>query len=346
MQSKVERMSPIGKHLLKIRFDDDGKPLKRTLWGTSDEYIRPKQLRSERGFSLRKLKDEYICKPRIIPVKQNKKLKTAKVVFNTNFNQGKGSKNKEDPNKKTISVMNSDGTFSRVFGHRFSDENLDTYIQDYLRRKKYDDETENYTSLFHTTLSSIKSMKNWPQEFTHNIDREERYLKNYEKIRKIWHSKAVNLSKMLHKEKPEETLMRSSDTFSEYQVLKSGSLMKKSDYNKKLSQRDFNVCTKPNELEIFKDHKLVHPCLRHIRRSTDNIKAIKFLEKIESFKDLIVKGNNKFEAEIEFVKSIPESNRFIIKKYQQNGNENEENEEIDDPPQNNEAEYEETQDDF
>lgn len=137
-------------------------------------------------------------------------------------------------------------------------------------------------------------------------------MKNYEKTRKIWHQKAVKLSNTLNKKSPEDTLMRSSDTFSEINVLKSGSLMKKGLYAKKLGQRDFDVCTKPHALDTFKDHNIRHPCMRHLRRSAEDIKSIKFLQKIESLKDIMVKGSNKFQSEIEYVRSVPESERYMI----------------------------------
>jgi len=39
-QSKIEKMSPIGKFLRHIRYDSNGKPIKRTICGTSDEFTR------------------------------------------------------------------------------------------------------------------------------------------------------------------------------------------------------------------------------------------------------------------------------------------------------------------
>ena len=70
VQSKTERDSPIGKYLRKIRYDSTGKPIKRTIVGTSDEFGRSKNQREERGFSLRRLRDEFLVKPRIVVQKK------------------------------------------------------------------------------------------------------------------------------------------------------------------------------------------------------------------------------------------------------------------------------------
>ena len=69
-QSKTERDSPIGKFLKKIRYDSTGNPIKRTIVGSSDEFGRSKKRREERGFSLKRLRDEFLVKQRpVIPKK-------------------------------------------------------------------------------------------------------------------------------------------------------------------------------------------------------------------------------------------------------------------------------------
>jgi len=80
-------------------------------------------------------------------------------------------------NSKTIEVINTNGGLTRVYAKRFTDQNLQEFIQDYIRRKSDDDEYDQYTSLFCTTISTIKSNKDCPKEFLHKIDKEERYLK-------------------------------------------------------------------------------------------------------------------------------------------------------------------------
>ena len=120
---------------MRIRYNEKGNPLQRTICGTSEEYNRPKELREQRGFSLRRLKDEFLCKPRAPKAKISKKFRNAKVMFNTGINTGRGKGNNEDPNSKTITVKNSEGSFTRVHAQRFTDENLKNYIQDYIQRK-------------------------------------------------------------------------------------------------------------------------------------------------------------------------------------------------------------------
>lgn len=128
-------------------------------------------------------------------------------------------------------------------------------------------------------MSSIKSAKDCPMEFIHNVDKDERFLKHYDKTRKIWHKQAVKLARQTEMKSPEDTVMRSSDTFSELKILKTGKLFNNANtlHPRRMSQHEFDVCTRPRELEIFEDHNLKHPCLRHIRRSPQEVKSMKVI---------------------------------------------------------------------
>lgn len=158
-RTRLDNNSPFNKHLWQIRYDQKGSLLKRSVCGSSDEHGRAKNFRSERGFSLRRLNDKFLCKPKVAPKKSGGLIKNAKVIFNTGINTGKNSGADNDPNSKTISVRNGDGSFTRVHAHRFTDENLNSFIQDYINRKTHDEDSDNYTSMFYSSMSSIKTAK-------------------------------------------------------------------------------------------------------------------------------------------------------------------------------------------
>ena len=121
--------------LNKIRYDSSGKPIKRTIVGTTDEFGRTKVTREERGFSLRKIKDKFIVKPRkLSSQKKKRKYLNAKVSFNNGFGL-KNEEDKKDENIKPITIQTGANTVTKVLGHRFTDENLNEFIKDYMRRK-------------------------------------------------------------------------------------------------------------------------------------------------------------------------------------------------------------------
>lgn len=318
--------------------------------GTLEEFDRSKLRKSQRGFTLRRLRDEFLCKPVKAPPPKTKKFINAKVTFNSGFGMKKDDGKKEDENGKTLTIPTGNNKFAKVWGQKFTDDNLKDFIQDYIRRKKEnEDDTEQYTSLFCTTLSSIRSVKELPLEFIHNTDKEQRYLNNYEKARKDWKQRAVSLTHRLKRKSPDQSLMGASDAFAEMQVAKTGALTSNSSYYQSMNNwygelrnnkkdvekrsnfiqcnsgvfpiyvhetchfRDMNIIKKPKELEMFKDNNLKNPCLKHLLKSQGDLKPLKVIERINSMGDLIVKGSNKFETEIDFIRRIPEDNRFIIK---------------------------------
>mmetsp|Transcript_22759 Transcript_22759/g.26148 ORF Transcript_22759/g.26148 Transcript_22759/m.26148 type:complete len:112 (+) Transcript_22759:460-795(+) len=79
--------------------------------------------------------------------------------------------------------------------------------------KESSDGADQYSSLFLSSLSSIKSVKDIPLEYTHALDKEERFLKNYEKQQHKWRQTTINLTKKTHSKSPEESLLRRSDCF-------------------------------------------------------------------------------------------------------------------------------------
>ena len=79
--------------------------------------------------------------------------------------------------------------------------------------------------------------------------------------------------------------------------------------------RDTHIVKRPKDLEIFEDHNAKIRCLRHLKNSKTQAKA---MERINSMGSLIVKGNNKFQEEINYIRSIPEDKRFIVKNMESN----------------------------
>lgn len=264
--------------------------------GTLEEFDRSKVRKSERGFSLRRLRDEFICKPVKQPEPKVKKFINAKVTFNSGFGLKKDDGNKEDENGKTLTVLTGNNKLAKVWAQKFTDDNLKEFIHDYIRRKnENEDNTEQYPSLFCTTLSSIRSTKELPLEAIHYADKEERYLKNYEKARKDWKQRAVSMTHKLKRKSPEQSIIRTSDVFAEMQVVKTGTLTGDNSYYQNMNNwygelrndkkdkekrsnfiqrnsglfpiyvhetchfRDINIIKKPKELEMFTDHNLKNP---------------------------------------------------------------------------------------
>ena len=61
---------------------------------------------------------------------------------------------------------------------------------------------------------------------------------------------------------------------------------------------------------MFEDHNDKIRCLKHLKNSNGRVKA---MERIKSVENLMIKGVNKFEKEINYVRSIPENKRYIIR---------------------------------
>jgi len=284
----------------------------------------------------------------------------SKVTFNTGFNSKVEDTQKVDDTFKYITVRGTDNKLTKVHAERFTDEKLDSYIQRYIQTKKDEEETtEQATSLFHTTLSSIKSARNFPREFLHNTNKDQRYLNNYEKQRERWKKNAKSLTRKVNKNSFQDSLMRRSDAFAEMQVAKSGKLVKESTYYNNMNDwygdlrqgkdqyerrsnyiehavgtfpiyvhetchfRDINIIKRPKDLDIFENQNTENPCLKHLKRSHRSMKSQKVIDRINSVGNLYIKGTNKFVSEIDYIRSIPEDNRYMVK------NENEEAAEVD-----------------
>lgn len=77
--------------------------------------------------------------------------------------------------------------------------------------------------------------------------------------------------------------------------------------------RDTNIIKKPKDLELFDNRNLKNPCMKHLRRSTGDLKPLKVQQRINALDELMIKGSNKFDTEIDYIRSIPETERYIIK---------------------------------
>ena len=157
-------------------------------------------------------------------MKKQDKLKStkfvrSKVTFDSGFGKKKSQKSLVDEKFKSITVRTTDNKIKNIWAKKFTDQELEGYIKEIKnRRNDEEDNSDLYSSIFHTTLSSIKSMKSIPMEFIHLADKDERYLKNYQKQRRIWKKRVVSISKQLKSKNPNESLMRSSDAFAEEQL--------------------------------------------------------------------------------------------------------------------------------
>mmetsp|Transcript_7396 Transcript_7396/g.6555 ORF Transcript_7396/g.6555 Transcript_7396/m.6555 type:complete len:207 (+) Transcript_7396:625-1245(+) len=188
-------------------------------------------------------------------------------------------------------------------------------------------------------------MKNMPVEIVQAVDRDERYLKNYEKQTKIWKREVARSHKKMLR-RPKDTLMRRSDAFAEEQVGKSGVLLKENTHYKSINDwysslrndeksnekhtnfiqrasgkfpiyvhetcqyKDFNIVKRPMDLEMFEDNNTENSCMRHLKNNKTQLNA---LERVRSMGNLIIKGKNKFQSEIDYIRRIPENKRFIVK---------------------------------
>ncbi|CAI2365793.1 unnamed protein product [Moneuplotes crassus] len=338
---------PHDTYLMKIRYDREGKPIQRTIVGTMDQYEKPKKKRQERGFSLNRIRDEFVVKPLIKPQVLNKmKYMNSKVTFDPTFGQKKSQSSLIDERLKTITVPKGGDKFKTVYGRKFTNQDLDNFINDYKNRKpEEEDLSELYSSVFHTSLSSIESLKNAPKEFLHWKDKDSRFLRNYETQRKNWKKKAIFLGKKIKAKSPCESLMRKSDTFVEEQLIKTGGLETEKNYYKSMNNwyaslrksnkeetrhsnfiqkakgrdpiyvhetchfRDLNIIKRPKELDLFEEHESLPRCYKHMNVNNQSIKT---LERINSVGKLMVQGFNKFDREMEYVKRIPEEERFIV----------------------------------
>lgn len=246
--------------------------------------------------------------------------------------RNKNNDDEEDEKGKTISVLGPNNKMRKVWAQKFTDDDLNHFIQDYIRRKKEEDDgKEVYSSIFHTTISSIKSAKDFPREFIHVIDKEERYLENYEKQRKSWKQNTISLSQRAHNKFPENSVMRRSDAFSEMQLIKQGSLTNDQSNYKSMNSwysslrkakgseemhsnfiqrntglfpiyihetcqnRQPDIIKRPKDLELFQNHNIEIPCLKHLKTNRNHLESLKTVKRISSMEDLIIKGNNKFE---------------------------------------------------
>jgi hypothetical protein len=220
----------------------------------------------------------------------------------------------------------------KAWAQKFTDEDLNHFINDYIIRKKEDEEvTEAYPSIFHTTISSIKSARDFPREFIHEQDKEERYLENYEQQRKKWKKSVISITHRSHNKSPRNNVMASSDAFAEMQVAKRGSLTDGKSYYKSMNNwyaslrkskeseenhsnfiernigvfpiyvhetchnRQPDIIKRPTELELFENQNIELPCLKHIKNEKNNLEPLKIIERIKSMRTLMVKGCNKFE---------------------------------------------------
>ena len=167
--------------------------------------------------------------------RNSKKFLNAKVTFNTEFGNKKDDGGNED-GSKTITVMTGDNQYIKVFAQKFTDENLKQFIQEYAKRKyESHDDVEQYSSLFCTTLSSIRSMKNIPLEYTHSLDKDERFLKKFEQQTKDWRNSAIEMSKIVPNKSPQSSILRRSDAFSEVELRKAGKISSESTYYKSMN---------------------------------------------------------------------------------------------------------------
>ncbi|CAI2363893.1 unnamed protein product [Moneuplotes crassus] len=341
------REIPHNTYLLKIRYDEEGRPIKRTIVGTKDQYENPQKQREKRGFSLKRLRDEFILKPLNKPQKPKAgKFINAKVTFDPIFGQKKSQSSIVDERYKTISIPRGGDNFKNVYAKKFSNRDLENFINEYKHRKvEEEDISELYSSIFHTSLSSIQSLKNAPKEFLHWQDKDSRFLQNYEKQRKTWRNKAMSLGKKINSRDPRDNLIKKSDAFHEETLVKSGALSPEKNYYKSMNSwyaslrktnkedarhsnfiknsdgkdpiyihetchfRDLNIIKRPKELEMFENHNSKSRCLKHMPNTKQSIKAI---QRINSVGSLMIKGVNKFDREMEYIKSIPEDKRFIV----------------------------------
>ena len=68
------------------------------------------------------------------PRNKKRKYLNAKVSFNSGFGLKKEEETK-DENTKPITISTGSNTQMKVLGHKFTDENLNEFIKDYMRRK-------------------------------------------------------------------------------------------------------------------------------------------------------------------------------------------------------------------
>ena len=75
-------------------------------------------------------------------------------------------------------------------------------------------------------------MKNIPLEYMHSIDKDERFLKKFEKQSKDWKHSTIEISKSVPSKSPENSIMRRSDAFSEIEYRKAGWIAEENTYYK------------------------------------------------------------------------------------------------------------------
>ena len=78
-------------------------------------------------------------------------------------------------------------------------------------------------------------MKNIPLEYTHSLDKDERFLKKFEQQTKDWRNSAIEMSKIVPNKSPQSSILRRSDAFSEVELRKAGKISSESTYYKSMN---------------------------------------------------------------------------------------------------------------